>query len=185
MPLRFRHTVLAAAFATAASLTAAIDARAASDYLLQISGIEGESTMKGYEKQIEIASFSWGVSQAATGSGGARAGKACPSDLALSKPVDKATPPLISNAVGGSVSPTAILIGLRGGGGSASPQPYIKMELKNVLVSSYSTSGSGGGGVAFDAFSLRFESAKVTYYQQDEKGQNAAVTSANITGGCN
>ena len=179
MPFRSRRSFLAAA--TASLLFATLDARAASDFLLKIDGIEGESMMRGFEKQIEIASFSWGVSQAAAGAS-SRAGKACPSDLALSKVVDKATPPLISNAVGGSVSPAAVLIGLRGTGDSL-PEPYIRIEMKNVLVSSYSTSGSSGGGLAFDAFSLRFESAKITYYARDEKGAGAAVTSS-VPGSC-
>jgi type VI secretion system secreted protein Hcp len=177
MPVRFQPIVLAAA--VAGVLATSLEARAASDYLLKLDGIAGESTLKGFEKQIEIQSFSWGVSQAGAGSGN-RVGKSCPTDLNLSKGVDKATPPLISSAVGGTVSPTAILIGLRPGGNG--PQPYIRFEMKNVLVSSYSTSGASGGGLAFDAFSLKFASATVTYYQQDERGAVTPVSSASFPG---
>jgi type VI secretion system secreted protein Hcp len=162
MPFRIRHVALAAALA-AASLNAA----AASDYLLKIDGIEGDSFLKGFEKQIEIQSFSWGVAQAAGGS--ARAGKSCPSDVNLSKGVDRATPPLIAGAVGGTVAANAILIGLRPGSTQA-PQVYLKIEMKNVLVSSYQTSGSTGGGIAMDAFSLRFESMTVSYFPQKGDG---------------
>lgn len=174
----FRHVLLAASVALAST-----GAFGASDYLLKIDGIDGESVMKGFEKHIEISSFSWGVAQAASGSSG-RAGKTCPSDLSLSKSVDKATPPLISSAVGGNVSPTAILIGLRPGGGGGAPTPYIRFEMKNVTVSSYQTSGASGGGSAQDAFSLRFGSATVTYFQQDDGGRNTPVSSASFQGGC-
>jgi type VI secretion system secreted protein Hcp len=170
MPFRIRHTLVA----TAVSL-AALNASAAVDMFLKIDGIEGESVTKGFEKQIQIESFSWGVSQTATaGGGGARVGKACPTDMHLMKTVDKATPPLIGSAVQGTVAPNAILIGLRTGGDGRT-EPYLKIEMKNVLVSSYQTSGSGGSS-ASDAFSLNFGSMTVTYYVQDAKGQSAAVT---------
>jgi type VI protein secretion system component Hcp len=39
-------------------------ASAASDYLLEIDGIEGETTAAAPAKSIEISSFSWGMSQA-------------------------------------------------------------------------------------------------------------------------
>ena len=163
-------------------LVASLPSLAASDYLLKFDGVEGESQMKGFEKQIEISSFSWGVSQSASGAAN-RAGKSCPSDLNLGKAVDKATPPLIANSVAGNVSPTAILIGLRGGGGGSAPQPYIKLELKNVMVSSYSTSGASGGAAAQDAFSLRFGSMTVTYFQQNDNGSTTPV-SVSFQGGC-
>ena len=43
------------------------------DTFLKLTGIEGESTAKGMEKQIEVYSFSWGASNPSTvgsGSGG-------------------------------------------------------------------------------------------------------------------
>lgn len=178
MPLSIRSTILAASVALASS-----GAWGAFDYFLKIDGIEGESVTKGYEKQIEISSFSWGVTQATSG-GSVRAGKSCPSDLHLTKNVDKATPPLISSAVGGGVSTTAILIGLRPGGSGGAPQPYIRFEMKNVMVSSYQTSGASGGGLAQDALSLRFGSATVTYFQQDANGQTTPVSSSTFQGGC-
>ena len=161
------RSILAAS--AAAFAFAAPPAAAATDFLLKIDGVDGESVMKGFEKQIEIESFSWGVTQTSTGAGGARAGKSCPSDMSLSKHVDKATPPLIGRAAGGTVTPTAILIGLRPGGPTA-PQVYLKVEMKEVLVSSYQSSGSSGGG-AMDAFSLKFGSATITYYPQADDGK--------------
>lgn len=179
MPLR--HPWVAAL--AAASLFTALEARAASDYLLDIKGIEGESVMKGFEKQIEILSWSWGVTNSSRSSGGGgAAGKACPSDMSFAKNVDKATPPLIAGAVGGTVSPTAILIGLRPGGGGGAPQTYIKYEMKNVVITSYQTGGASGGGVAADSFALRFSAATVTYYSQDAKGQVTPVAVTNLQG---
>lgn len=176
----FRRCILAAAAGLALT---AFEARAASDFLLKIDGIDGESTADKHKGYIDILSWSWGVAQAATLGSSARIGKACPTDMSLAKPVDKSSPPLISGAMGGTVSPTAILIGLRGGGGAA-PQEYLKVEMKNVLVSSYQVSGSSGGGGATDAFSLRAGSMTVTYYPQKDDGTNGTPVVASFQGGC-
>ena len=176
-----RRRPLLAAFAAAFLLTA-LEARSAADYFLKIDGIEGESTTKGFEKQIEIQSWSWGVSQATTGNVRAP-GKVCPSDMTFGKSVDRATPPLVAGAAGGTVSPTAILIGLRPGGPGA-PQPYLMWEMKNVQITSYQTGGSSGGGIAVDNFSLRFESATVTYYAQRADGSSEKVTAKFQGGAC-
>ncbi len=177
----FRHCILAAT--TGLALTA-FEARAASDFLLKIDGIDGESTDARHKGYIEILSWSWGVAQAATTGNSARTGKACPTDMSLAKPVDKASPPLISGAVGGNVSPTAILIGMRGvGSGSGAPQEYLKIEMKNVLVSSYQVSGASGGG-ATDAFSLRAGSMTVSYYPQKADGSLGTPVVTSFQGGC-
>jgi type VI secretion system secreted protein Hcp len=167
MHMKIRRTAIAAALAFAS-----LNAAAAFDYFLKLDGVEGESALKGFEKQIEVASFSWGVSQSAA-TGASRAGKSCASDFSFSKGVDKATPVLIGNAVGGTVSPTAVLIALRPG--TQTPEPYLKIEMKNVLVSSYST--SGGGGHAHDAFSLRATSMTVTYFPQSADGKGGTPVS--------
>jgi type VI secretion system secreted protein Hcp len=171
MHLRTRSIVAATA---AAFAFAALPASAAVDYFLKLDGIDGESTTKGFEKQIEIQSWSWGVSQAATGSA-RQPGKSCPSDVHFAKFSDKATPPLIGAAMGGTVTPNAILIGLRPPDGSGAPQVYIKYEMKNVMITSFQTGGSSGGGIATDNFSLSFTSAIVTYFTQRSDGSTEPV----------
>jgi type VI secretion system secreted protein Hcp len=178
MRFRFRTTLLAAA--TAALLAGAIDARAASDFLLKLDGIKGESTDERHKDWIDVLSWSWGVAQLANGgSAGARVGKSCPSDLVLNKFVDSSTPPLIGSAAGGTVIPNGILIGMRQGGKES--QEYLKVEMKNVFVSSFQTGGSTGA-TPVDSVSLRFSSMTVTYSPQKPDGTSGTPVVVTIPG---
>ena len=69
---------------------------AAVDMFLKITGIDGESQDKTHKNEIEILSFSWGVSNAGTGAFGmgSGSGKASVSDINIMKHVDKSTPNL-------------------------------------------------------------------------------------------
>jgi type VI secretion system secreted protein Hcp len=167
-------------FSAAALATPGI-AGAAVDYFLKIDGIDGESTDARHKGEIVIESWSWGVSPStAAGSGAARAGKPCTAPMTFSKPVDKATPLLMANAVSGMVIPRAILIGRKAGEGQ---QDYLKYELKNVYVSSYQTAGSSAGN-PMDQFSLNFTKLIVEYKPQDDKGALGAPVSATIDASC-
>lgn len=71
--------------ATSALLLAAGPVSAASDYLLQLDPVKGESKDQAAPQTIEVQSFSWGVSQPSTvGAGsGAGAGKVNVQDLSV------------------------------------------------------------------------------------------------------
>ena len=177
MPNRILQSAL---LASALALSCAA-AAASVDYFLKIDGIEGESTDDRHKGEIVIESWSWGVSQqTAASGGGSRAGKPCSAPMSFSKPVDKATPQLMANAVSGMVIPRAILIGRKAGEGQ---QDYLKYELKNVYVTSYQTGGSTGAAPT-DQFSLNFASLSVEYRVQDPKGGLGSPVSATIQGGC-
>ncbi len=175
MHASFRIASLAAATSLA---LVALPASAASDMFLKIDGVEGESTAKGHEKEIEISSYSWGISQTTTGNGGRAVGKSCPSDLNFTKSVDKATPPLIAGAASGSVFANARLT-LRKAG--ERPLEYLKIDLKGILIGMYQTGGAQGSDPQ-DAFSLRFTSMTVSYYPQGPDGTLGSPIVTNIVG---
>ncbi len=85
---------LLAAYALPFGTAPIITSAASSDYYLKIDGIEGESTDDKHKGEIDVMSWSWGVSQAGTMShgGGGGAGKASFQDISITKFVDKATP---------------------------------------------------------------------------------------------
>ena len=71
-----------AVIAASLALASAQASLAAVDYFLKIDGVEGEATAKGHEKEIEILSWSWGVSQSSAANASARAtSKPCVSDI--------------------------------------------------------------------------------------------------------
>ncbi len=63
---------------------------------IKFDGIEGESTHKDHKGEVDVLSWSWGVSNAGTGhaGGGSGAGKAQPVDLHFTHNYDKASPGL-------------------------------------------------------------------------------------------
>ena len=50
------------------------------------------------------------------------------------------------------------------------PLEYIKFKLKNVMVSSVSTGGSGGEDRLTENVTLNFNFVEYSYVEQDEKG---------------
>ncbi len=150
--------------AVALSLTGA---HGASDYLLEIDGIKGESTDEKHRDTIEIESFSWG----ATNSGSVA--KAI--TLSLGKRIDKASPMLFLACAKGNHIPQAVLTCRKSGGGGK--QDYYVVTLSDILVSSYQSGGGGGSGGAItapipaDQISFNYSKIKIEYTRYDDAGQ--------------
>lgn len=146
---------------------------------LEIDGIEGESQDKTRENTIDVLSWSWGMSQSGTThlGPGAGSGKVSVQDIAFTKYVDKATPPLLKACTSGKHIPKAALYVYKAGGDS--PLEYFKLEMETVLVSSYQTGGGGDGmDRIVESLSMNFRKFKVTYTQQDATGAAASNTDA-------
>jgi len=138
------------------------------DMFLKLDGIEGESTDSKHKGEIEVLSFSWGVSNSATaGRGGAGAGKVSPTDFSIVKRLDTASPQLIEKICHGEHLGSGLLT-LRNAG--ENQQEYLKFELKNVLISSYQTGGSGGESEPVEQVSFSFESVAVSAAEQGKDG---------------
>lgn len=135
--------------------------------------IQGESMQSGYEGQIEILSFSWGVTQAggySYGSGGTSA-KANVHDLSVSFRMCPASPKLMQYCATGKHLDSAVLTCLEA---SETPQKYLEVTLTDVVISSYQTGGSGDDK-PIESMTLNFAKIKKEYFKQDDKG---VVTSA-------
>lgn len=146
------------------------------DTFLDLAGIEGECTAKGFEKKIEIYSFSWGASNPTTigsGSSGLSGGKVSISSFNLMKKTDKASALLFQRCCEGQHIATA-KITMRKAGGSAGQQIFLTYEFTNVMVESIQWSGStGGDDTPTESLSLAFGAVKITYFQQDATGKMA------------
>lgn len=146
------------------------------DAFLKIDGIDGESTRKDFEKQIEILSFSWGASNPATiGSAGAGggAGKASLSSFNLMKISDAASPGIFQACCKGKHFDKA-KVTLRKAGGEA-PVDYLTYEFENVYIESVQWSGSSGGDDRpVESVSIAFGKVTITYTPQSDKGATAS-----------
>jgi type VI secretion system secreted protein Hcp len=137
----------------------------ASDYLLEIDGIKGESQDSKHKGTIEIESFSWGVSQgglSASGRGGG-AGKAVFQDIHFTTRLSSASPSLFLTCATGQHIKKATLFVRKSGGDQ---QEYYKVTLEDILVSSYQQAGGSEGRndtVPTDSFSLNFSKIELQY----------------------
>jgi type VI secretion system secreted protein Hcp len=146
------------------------------DMFLKLDGIEGESRDKTHAKSIDVLAWSWGLSQSGSfhAGGGGGAGKASFQDISITKYVDKSSMTLMGKIATGSHIAKAKLI-VRKAGGTA-PIEYIVIEMEQVMVTSYSTGGSGGEDKLTENISLNFAICKTSYLPQNaEGGAEAAV----------
>ena len=88
------------------------------DMFIKIDDIKGESTDAKHKDEIDVLSWTWGVTQSGTshtGTGGG-AGKVQVSDLTFTKIVDRSTPILLKSSCSGKHLKSAVLIVRRAGG---------------------------------------------------------------------
>ena len=151
----------------------------ASDYLLKIDGIKGESTDKKHPDEIEIESFSWGATQSGTfaAGGGGGAGKVSFQDIHFTTKVNAASPNLMIACATGQHIKSALLTVRKAG---KDQQEYYTVKLSDNLVSSYQSGGSeGSASLPVDQFSLNFAKIEFEYKTQKADG----TLGAGIKGG--
>jgi type VI secretion system secreted protein Hcp len=139
------------------------------DILLKLDTVKGESQIAEYEHEIDILSWSWGMTQSGTMhiGGGGGAGKVSVQDLSVTKYVDKATTNLMRYCCNGKHFPTAELIVRKAG---ETPLEYLKILMSKVIITSVSSGGSGGEDRLTENVSLNFETVEVFYTPQEGSG---------------
>jgi type VI secretion system secreted protein Hcp len=139
---------------------------------MKFDGLDGECNDKDHKAWSDLLSMSWGIHKAGAGATGQtrRRGVATVEDVSCTKEFDKASPKLAESVLLGKVFPKVEIHNTATyGEGRAT---YLKYELKNVMVSSYQTSGAGGGdAVPVENISLNFEEVKQTYVEYDAAGK--------------
>jgi type VI secretion system secreted protein Hcp len=144
------------------------------DMFLKLDKIKGESKDKSHKDEIDILSWSWAVRQ--TGSThigmGSGTGKANFGDITITKFVDKASVTLMEHVATGDHINKAKLV-VRKAGGKA--LEYIVIELDDIIVTNYSTGGSGGEELLTETITLNFAQIKITYKPQNADGSGGAA----------
>jgi type VI secretion system secreted protein Hcp len=150
----------------------------ASDYLLEIDGIKGESHDTKHPGTIEVESFSWGESNSGThgAGGGGGAGKVAFQDLHFHTNVNKSSPLLaLACATGQHIKKAVLFVRKQGG----DQQEFYTITLEDLLVSSYQSGGSSGGSaIPMDQVSLNFAKIKFEYKPQKPDGSLDSAVSA-------
>jgi len=143
---------------------------AAVDYFLKIDGIKGESLDDKHKDEIQLESWSWGETNAGShaAGGGGGAGKVVMQDFHFTMQINKATPELMLACATGKHIKEALLTCRKAG---TEQQEFLKIKFSDMLVSSYQTGGSGGGGVVpTEQISLNFSKIEYEYKPQKADG---------------
>lgn len=170
--------ILTAGLAAASVLSAS--SALAADMFLRLDGIKGESLDSKHKDEINVLSWSWGVS---SGTGKTKKGlvpPACIQDLEVTKNIDRATPEIILHGVSGGLIPTARLT-VRSGGDA--PIEYLILNMTNVTVVSYSTNGDSDTRLA-ENMVLHFDSMTGEYRPQNPNGTAGTPVPFAVSGGC-
>lgn len=144
------------------------------DTFLDIDGVEGECTAAGFEKKIEIYSFSWGASNPTTvGSGkeGLSAGRCTISSFNVMKKTEKSSTALFQACCTGEHFKRAVVT-MRKAGGAGGQQGFLIYTFTDVMVESIQWSGSSGGDdTPTESVSLAFAKVDIVYNVQSPDGK--------------
>ena len=145
----------------------------ASDIFAKIGDIKGESADDKHKGEIEVLSFSWGVSNSAsiTGTGGG-AGKATFHDIVFTHGIDKASPSLLRACATGQHIKEATITHRKAGKGQ---QEFLVIKLNDVIVTSVALNDASGG-TSSENVGLAFAQVDFAYSPLKANGQlDAAV----------
>jgi type VI secretion system secreted protein Hcp len=139
------------------------------DYFLKIDGIAGESIDAKHKGEIALESFSWGESQAQVASpgGGGGAGKVHIQDVHVTMKFSSASPPLMLACASGQHLKSAVLTARKAGKGQLE---FLVYTFRDLLVSSYQTSGSAQEPSPVDSVLFSFAQIQIDYHEQRADG---------------
>jgi type VI secretion system secreted protein Hcp len=138
------------------------------DMFLKIDGVVGESPDEKHKGEIELESFSWGVSNpSVVGDGGGGSGKVQVQDLLITMPASKASPRLILSSASGERHKAAVLTVRKAG---RSQQEFLKVTMEDLIITSVQTGGSAPSGDLVDQATLAFSTVRVQFRPQKDDG---------------
>ena len=140
----------------------------ASDIFAKIGDIKGESLDAKHKDEIEVLSFSWGVTSTgatATGGGGG-AGKATFQDLSIVHKIDKASPLLMRACATGAHLKEATITHRKAG---KNQQAYLIVKMNDIIITGV-TDGDASGQAGSETVSLAFAKIDLEYKPQKADG---------------
>ncbi len=141
---------------------------------LKIDGCEGEATDDGHQKEIDLLSYSFGATHPVSSSGGGQGGgEATVHDLNVTKQVDKASPVLFKFCMSHKVLDEVLVTQRKRGD---NPIDFLKIKLKNAVVSSINHSGHGDDAGS-ETVTFAFEKIEKEYTPQGSDGKPQGTVS--------
>src|SRR6185436_5899562 len=144
----------------------------AADIFAKLGDIKGESFDDKHKDEIEVLSFSWGVTSqnapGAPGPVGAAAGKASFKDLTITHTIDKASPLLLQACATGTHLKEATITHRKSGKGQ---QEFLIIKMNDVIITGVTHGGGGEGGqTSAETVNLTFAKVDLEYRPQKADG---------------
>ena len=142
----------------------------ASDIFAKIGDIKGESLDSKHKDEVEVLSWSWGLSQSGAispGGGGGGAGKANFNDFNFTHHLDKASPVLMKACATGQHIKEATISVRKAGKGQ---QEFLIIKMSDVLITSVNPSGSGDAAATAESVAMQFAKVALEYKPQKADG---------------
>jgi type VI secretion system secreted protein Hcp len=141
----------------------------AADIFAKIGDIKGESLDDKHKGEIELLSWSWGITNAPkpkSGGGGGGAGKASFHDLSFTHKIDKASPLLMKGCATGQHLKEATITHRKAGKGQ---QEFLVIKMNDVLITAVNDNDSDDGD-RLETVSLAFQKIDVEYRPSKSDG---------------
>ena len=141
----------------------------ASDIFAKIGDIKGESPDDKHKGEIEVLSWSWGVTQSGTMAhgGGGGEGKANFNDLNFTHHIDKASPVLLKACATGEHIKEATITVRKAGKGQ---QEFLIIKMADIIITGVAPSGAGDGAATAEHVALQFAKVDLEYKPQKADG---------------
>ena len=138
----------------------------AADIFAKIGDIKGESLDDKHKDEIEVLTWSWGVTNAGTtGGAGGGAGKASFHDLSFTHKIDKASPVLMQACAAGVHLKEATITHRKAGKGQ---QDFLIFKMNDLVITGVTSDDSEGGQL--ETVSLAFAKVDLEYRPQKRDG---------------
>jgi type VI secretion system secreted protein Hcp len=138
----------------------------ATDIFAKLSDIKGESLDDKHKDEIEVLSWSWGVTNPVSLAGsGAALGRAHFHDLSFTHKIDKASPVLMQACATGVHLKEATITHRKAGKGQ---QEFLVIKMNDVIITALADADSGD--TSTETVSLAFAKINVEYKPQKADG---------------
>lgn len=142
----------------------------ASQIVLKLTGVTGESLVQNHVGEIDVLSFSHGLSNPSSVStgGGSGTGKVDWSSITIQKQTDMASAKLMLYCANGNHFDQGILTVIESGGNTT--VEYLVYTLTQVFIDNVSIGESSGGGKPSESVSMSFAAIDLVYWSQNAQG---------------
>jgi type VI secretion system secreted protein Hcp len=140
----------------------------ASDIFAKLGDIKGESQDNKHKDEIEVLSWSWGVTNAGPSrAGGGGQGKASFHDLSFTHKIDKASPLLMRGCATGTHLKEATITHRKAGKGQ---QEFLIIKMSDVIITAVTQQDDSGEGTRMESVSMAFGKVDLEYKPQKPDG---------------